>query len=147
MRTITVEQSMWISTKSSPYNKSGFVFPFVVILKSRNKSEKQENEKSSRYSRCLATSPRKCLVSIGNQCVACERRRISGRRYTLGWREATKGNMSGFEGYRVIFGSINYFSHPTVSMSSHPECVVDLTLKMIATATLSLVLSRCVAAS
>ena len=59
--------------------------------------------------------PRQC-----RQSVACERRRISGRRYTIGWREATKGNMSGFEGYRVIFGSINYFSHPTVSMSSHP---------------------------
>ena len=58
--------------------------------------------------------------SVSAICVACERRRISGRRYTLGWREATKGNMSGFESYRVIFGSINYFSHPTVSMSSHP---------------------------
>ena len=58
--------------------------------------------------------------SVSAIYVACERRRISGRRYTLGWREATKGNMSGFEGYRVIFGSINYFSHPTVSMSSHP---------------------------
>ena len=51
--------------------------------------------------------PRQC-----QQSVACERRRISGRRYTLGWRKATKGNMSGFAGYRVICGSINLFHSP-----------------------------------
>ena len=51
--------------------------------------------------------PRQC-----RQSVACERRRISGRRYTLGWREATKGNMSGFAGYRVICGSIKLFHSP-----------------------------------
>ena len=41
--------------------------------------------------------------------VACERRLISGRRFTPGWREATKGNMSGFAGYRVMCGSIKLF--------------------------------------
>ena len=46
------------------------------------------------------------------QSVAYERRRISGRRYTLGRKEATKGNMSGFVGYRVICGSIKLFHSP-----------------------------------
>ena len=101
-------QQVWICASFRGY-------PKITEQKARNKKMKSHHDIVDASPRPPGNAP-----SVSAIRVACERRRISGRRYTLRWREATKGNMSWFEGYRVIFGSINYFIHPTVSMSSHP---------------------------